>query len=214
MGQESPGDEVEAPVKETPSTPLLGGPDAPEGFDSQDVELEILQYPHPALRRENAAVEEFDGRLRKLADNLFRTLYTRGDGIGLAAPQVGVNLKVMVYNADPSSRDGETVFVNPRIVEISGETDVEKESCLSFPRMRGPVKRPVWVRVQAVDWDGCPFERRLSDFEARLFQHEYDHLYGVVYIDRLADSWRCAIQPDLNFLIEDYNRSGREDAAI
>mmetsp|Transcript_87976 Transcript_87976/g.249237 ORF Transcript_87976/g.249237 Transcript_87976/m.249237 type:complete len:308 (-) Transcript_87976:38-961(-) len=214
LGQDTSGGQA-APVREvvTPSEPLPAGPDAPEGFDSEARNLEILRYPHPALRRPNEPVKAFDGRLRQLADNLFSSMYARGDGIGLAAPQVGVNLRVMVYNPNPRSRDDETVFVNPRIVEVSPAKEVDAESCLSFPRMRGPVQRHRWVKVQAVDWDGCPFERSIYGFEARLFQHEYDHLDGVVYVDRLADSSRAALQPDLDFLVEDYRRAGGADEA-
>eukprot|EP00434_Breviolum_minutum_P002805 symbB.v1.2.002465.t2/scaffold99.1/size346285/21 len=107
------------------------------------------QYPHPALRQENEDIKSFDGRLRRLADNLFTTLYATGDGIGLAAPQVGINMRVMVYNPNPRTRDEETVFVNPRILSFGKEQDYEAEGCLSFPRIRGSVQRPTWVEVEA-----------------------------------------------------------------
>jgi len=88
------------------------------------------------------------------------------------------------------------------------------ESCLSFPRMKGPVYRPSWVEVEAVDFEGKPFQRRIDVFEARLFLHEYDHLDGVVYIDRLGEKALKRVEPDINFLINDYARSGRSDPAI
>merc|ERR1719343_965449 len=140
--------------------------------------LNVVQYPHPALRHANARIEVFDERLKQLAQNLFLTMYAQGDGIGLAAPQVGINLRVMVYNdqmaAEWGREEGETVFVNPEIVASSEDMDVETESCLSFPRMKGPVSRPIWVEVEAQDFEGNPFRRRIEGFEARLFQHEYD----------------------------------------
>jgi len=193
---------------------MEGGPFAPEGWDSREIDFEVLQYPHPALRRENAPVEAFDERLRQLSANLFRAMYRERGGVGLAAPQVGINLRLMVYNPAPDDKDEETVFINPRIVDQSPQTEVEKESCLSFPRMAGPVKRPLWVEVEAAQWDGSPFRRRIEGFEARLFLHEYDHLDGVVYIDRLADSALSAVRPDLDFLIREYQGAGGPELAL
>lgn len=207
-------EESQAPPPTDPNLPFHGGPYAPEGFATESMKLEIVRYPHPALRCSNAPVEAFDGRLRQLCDNLFKAMYAEGDGIGLAAPQVGVNLRVMVYNPEPGNPDEETVFINPRITDMARGYLVEKESCLSFPRISGPVKRPAWVEVEAADWDGCPFRRTIDGFEARLFQHEYDHLDGIVYIDHLADSARAAIQPDLDFFIQDYIKAGGTDPAL
>eukprot|EP00439_Symbiodinium_sp_Y106_P032519 s2504_g3.t3 len=135
--------------------PGRGGPYAPEGFDRRRMQLEIVRYPHPSLREQNEEIKVFDRRLRTLADNLFDTLYATGDGIGLAAPQVGVNLRVMVYNPDPRTRDEETVFVNPRIISFSDDKDWQAEGCLSFPRIRGNVQRPVWVEVEVVGSSGA-----------------------------------------------------------
>lgn len=201
------------PPRPTPDTPLPAGPDAPLGFDSEkNVDLPVLRYPHPALRRKNQNVEEFDGRLQKLADNLFCAMYAEGDdSIGLAAPQVGVNLRVMVYNPNPSTTEEETVFVNPKIVDFGGHSDIKTESCLSFPHMSGPVKRARSIKVNAVDLYGVPFSRTIRGTEARIFQHEYDHLEGVVYIDRLADSVLCGLQPNLDLLTQEYVKAGGEN---
>mmetsp|Transcript_35137 Transcript_35137/g.80984 ORF Transcript_35137/g.80984 Transcript_35137/m.80984 type:complete len:274 (+) Transcript_35137:65-886(+) len=187
--------------------PGRGGSYAPEGFDRRKMLFDIVRYPHPALREKNEEIKVFDRRLRRLADNLFDTLYATGDGIGLAAPQVGVNLRVMVYNPSPSTRDDETVFVNPRIIAFSDEKDWKGEGCLSFPRIRGNVQRPVWVDVEAVDWDGKPFQRRIDGFEARLFQHEFDHLDGVVFTDRFGGAAREKVEPDLDFFVKDFGAS-------
>jgi len=201
--------------------PLDGGPDAAPNFASERTLLDVVRYPHPSLRRENALIERFDARLEQLVDNLFLTLYNEGDGIGLAAPQVGVNLRVMVYNPRAMDRDpfgdktdDEVIFINPRIIKESSQKVLMDESCLSFPRMKGPVYRPSWVEVEAVDFEGKPFQRRIDGFEARLFLHEYDHLDGVVYIDRLGEKALKRVEPDINFLINDYARSGRSDPAI
>eukprot|EP00434_Breviolum_minutum_P002804 symbB.v1.2.002465.t1/scaffold99.1/size346285/21 len=142
----SSADQIDEVFEEEPGR---GGPYAPAGFDTKRMQFDIVRYPHPALRQENEDIKSFDGRLRRLADNLFTTLYATGDGIGLAAPQVGINMRVMVYNPNPRTRDEETVFVNPRILSFGKEQDYEAEGCLSFPRIRGSVQRPTWVEVEA-----------------------------------------------------------------
>jgi len=213
LGSPAPAPAPPAPPQPTPDTPLPGGPDAPLGFDREKVDLTIVRYPHPALRRKSEDVDAFDGRLRMLADNLLRSMYAAGDGIGLAAPQVGVNLRVMVYNPKPATTEDETVFVNPKIVEYGGLGDIKTESCLSFPGMRGPVKRAKWIRVEAVDVNGVAFARKIRGVEARIFQHEYDHLDGKLYIDRLAEPVLAGLQPNLDLLKEEYLKAGGEDPA-
>lgn len=194
--------------------PGRGGPYAPEGFDRQSMRYEIVRYPHPALRHENRPITVFDKRLRRLAANLFRTMYAAGDGIGLAAPQVGINLQVMVYNENPSNRNEEVVFVNPRIIESSQEATIQSESCLSFPRISGNIHRAAWVVVEAADWDGNLFQRRIEGFEARLFQHEFDHLTGVVMIDRFGEQSLQKVQGDINWFIKDFSESSQLEPAI
>jgi len=213
IGELFGGESAEETIDETDygdEEPGRGGPYAPEGFDRRRMQLEIVRYPHPSLREQNEEIKVFDRRLRTLADNLFDTLYATGDGIGLAAPQVGVNLRVMVYNPDPRTRDEETVFVNPRIISFSDDKDWQAEGCLSFPRIRGNVQRPVWVEVEAVDWEGNPFQRRIEGFEARLFQHEYDHLDGVVFTDRFGGAAREKVEGDLDFFVKDFSTSNPE----
>ncbi|CAE7561633.1 PDF1B [Symbiodinium sp. CCMP2456] len=131
------------------------------GYDTGPKLLEILKYPHPALRRPNAEVTDFGPKLRQLSENLFRTMYAKDNGCGLAAPQCGVNLRVMVYNyqrieGEGRKPEGEVVFVNPRITAHSEEECEMLEGCLSFPNFGAPVVRPAWVEVQAVDLDGSP----------------------------------------------------------
>ena len=200
----SSADQIDEVFEEEPGR---GGPYAPAGFDTKRMQFDIVRYPHPALRQENEDIKSFDGRLRRLADNLFATLYATGDGIGLAAPQVGINMRVMVYNPNPRTRDEETVFVNPRILSFGKEQDYKAEGCLSFPRIRGSVQRPTWVEVEAADWDGNPFQRRIDGFEARLFLHEYDHLDGIVFTDRLGESSKKKVEPDLEFFIKDFQNT-------
>lgn len=148
--------------------------------------LEVLLYPHPKLRAANLTVTDFDENLASFATELFEVMYET-DGIGLAAPQVGVNVRVMVYNptGEASEKDQEVVLVNPRYVNKSKGQTLFEEGCLSFPEIMGDVKRPKSIVVEAQDLKGDTFRLELEGLEARIFQHEYDHLEGVLFHDRM-----------------------------
>ena len=166
--------------------------------------LRVLKYPDPRLRAENAEITSFGDELKSIARRMFELMYA-ADGVGLAAPQVGINKRLMVYNefGNPKKWLSEIVLVNPRIVEKSTTTDVETEGCLSFPGMNGPVKRAKWVKVEALNLKGKKIKKKFTDFEARIFQHEYDHLEGVVYIDHLDAPSLESVQPRLDELSEE-----------
>ncbi len=164
----------------TTSVSALVDPDAP---------LSILQYPHPALRAPNHTVTVFDDALAALADKMFDLMY-EDDGVGLAAPQAGVNVRMMTYN-ETGERDhpeDQVVLVNPRIINTSGPKTVFEEGCLSFPQLYGDVVRPSRVRVKAQGLDGKSFYMNIDKFPARIFQHEFDHLQGVLFVDRMDDA--------------------------
>jgi peptide deformylase len=178
----------------------------------EGTELRIVKYPHPALRKPNelVTVEELkDGSIAKLAKEMFMVMYAAA-GVGLAAPQVGVNKRLMVYNqsGDPKKWLDEVIMVNPTIVESSEARNVETEGCLSFPGMDGPVERSKWIKVEAMNMKGKKIKRKFTDWEARIFQHEYDHLDGTVYIDRLDEEGRSKVQPRLNELIAEFGEGG------
>lgn len=168
--------------------------------------LEIVSYPHPALRAENAEISaEGLDVVGPLSRRMFDLMY-EADGVGLAAPQVGVNKRLMVFNPAGSreSRDEEVVWINPTIVETSAEAVVADEGCLSFPDMVGAVSRHQWVDVRGVDVAGETVEARYEGWTARIFQHEYDHLCGVCYVDRLDDDDRARVVPELEDLEGDF----------
>lgn len=146
--------------------------------------LPIRLYPDPVLRVQCAPVEDFGSDLRRLAADIIETMH-EAPGVGLAAPQVGVELRVAVVDAtagmDP---DAVRVLVNPRVVDSAG-VDTDTEGCLSIPDFTEKVTRPATVRVAAVDLEGVPFELNAEDLEARAIQHELDHLDGVLFVDRL-----------------------------
>jgi peptide deformylase len=174
--------------------------------------LRIVKYPHPALRQPNALItkEELDsGKIAQLAKEMFLLMYA-AEGVGLAAPQVGINQRLMVFNPTGDAKKwlDEVVLINPQIVERSTATDIETEGCLSFPDMNGDVERPKWIKVQALNGKGRTIKKKFSGWEARIFQHEYDHLDGVVYIDRLTEEGRKQVQPRLDTLIAEFGEGG------
>lgn len=144
----------------------------------------------PVLHRRAAAVEAFDEDLRTLIADMFETM-DRANGVGLAAPQIGVGLRVFVYgmtNDDDVPARG--VLVNPTLVtsKVPGsdpDPDEESEGCLSVPGESFPLKRAEWVRISGYDGDGGPVEFEATGWFARCMQHEYDHLDGRLYVDRL-----------------------------
>jgi peptide deformylase len=152
--------------------------------------LPVLQFPDPRLRQKSAPIrrEEIDDAMRKLAADMAETMYEE-PGIGLAAPQVGVHKRLVVMDTDWSAEDGERnlrVLLNPEIVSSSGETISKGEACLSVPDFSADVERAerVVVRARNLDWEELEFD--VGGLEAICFQHEIDHLDGVLYIDRIS----------------------------
>jgi len=157
-------------------------------------------------------MEELTGpgsEISKIAKEMFLVMYAT-QGVGLAAPQVGINKRLMVYNesGDPKKWMSETVMINPKIVEFSEAKDVEQEGCLSFPDMGGDVERSKWIKVEAQNLKGKKMKKKFKGWEARIFQHEYDHLDGTVYIDRLTEEGKDKVQPRLDELVSDFGEGG------
>ena len=174
----------------------------------EGTDLRIVKYPHPSLRAKNEIITEEElksGEVSKIAKEMFLVMYA-AEGVGLAAPQVGINKRLMVYNptGDKTKWLSETTMVNPEIVEYGEGKDVEIEGCLSFPNMNGEVQRSKWIKVEAMNLKGKKIKKKFKAWEARIFQHEYDHLQGTVYIDHLSDDGRTEVQPVLDDLIEDF----------
>jgi len=164
--------------------------------------LAIQMYPHTKLRDENKLVGVFDEELARLAEAMFKIMYET-DGVGLAAPQVGVNYRMMVYNeAGEPCQGKEVVLVNPTITKYSKAKDMFEEGCLSFPKIYADVERPSSVQIEAQNLLGKRFKMTLDGFEARVFQHEYDHLDGVLFHDRMTPEIVESVRADLDELIE------------
>ena len=144
---------------------------------------EVRLFGDPVLRVESERVESFDEELRRLVDDLLETMYD-ADGIGLAAPQVGVAARVFVYDVRDSDMDA-GVLVNPVIVDREGSSR-DEEGCLSLPGLTEIVERAEHVSVRGFDRDGNPVSFDADGLLSRCIQHENDHLDGVLFIDRVS----------------------------
>ena len=147
--------------------------------------LKIVKYPEPVLSQPGEPVTEFDAELKKLVDDMFETMYA-SQGIGLAAPQVAVSKRVTVIDLsqgkDPAQK---LVLVNPEVIFREGK-QYEEEGCLSFPEIREKVQRAAKVRIRAQDVKGKWFEMDGEELLSRAFQHEIDHLDGMLFIFRMS----------------------------
>jgi peptide deformylase len=164
--------------------------------------LAIRIYPDPILRVKCRPVTEIDARVKKLAADMVETMHA-APGVGLAAPQVGVDLRLAVVDVtigeDPSQV---TVMVNPEVVERSGlESDVE--GCLSLPGITDKVDRPAFVKVRAQDLEGSPIELVAEGFHARALCHEIDHLDGILFPDHLRGLRKERVRRQLKKLADE-----------
>lgn len=150
---------------------------------------EIVLMGDPVLRREADEVAEFDEQLRALVRDMYETMY-HADGIGLAAPQVGISKRVLVVDLRRAEEDEElpqrVALVNPKVVWSSDETHKQSEGCLSIPGLEEIVQRPAAVRVEAKDVRGNDVVVEAEELFGRALQHEIDHLDGILFLDRVS----------------------------
>lgn len=151
----------------------------------------IVIYGSPVLRNKSVDIDASYPDFKKLVDDMFLTL-TEASGVGLAAPQIGKNIRLFIVDCtpwgdeDPSLADYRRVFVNARIYERSEETDLFEEGCLSLPGIHENVRRPVRIRMRYLDENFVEHDEEFDGLPARVIQHEYDHIEGVVFTDRIA----------------------------
>ncbi|KAJ1424255.1 dubious peptide deformylase [Ochromonadaceae sp. CCMP2298] len=164
--------------------------------------LRILKYPHPKLRAPNLPITSFDAALTQTATEMLMVMYA-ADGIGLAAPQVGVNMNLMVFN-EKDDKEHEMILCNPEVVGASGIMALGEEGCLSFPQIYGQVQRNTWVEVSYQTLAGERVNRRFEGKPAIIFQHEFDHLDKVLFIDRLEEEDKKLNQKRLEKYVKKY----------
>jgi peptide deformylase len=164
-------------------------------------DLKIILWPDPRLKKISKPVESFDDNLRKLVERMF-VLMRESKGVGLAAPQVGENVRLFVMN--PNGEAGnDRVYVNPLLSQGDGEEEGE-EGCLSLPKVNINVWRNKTLKVQAQDLEGKSFEQTETGYLARIWQHEVDHLNGILLTDRMGPVARMANRKILRELEEKY----------
>ena len=154
----------------------------------------------PVLRRRSKEVEALNKNVESIVEELFQIMYSE-DGVGLAAPQIGVSLRIFVID------DGKPMaFINPKILWRSEDTNMSEEGCLSIPDVFEDVERSNSVVVEYLDFKGNVAKKQFLGYTARVIQHEYDHLDGVLFIDRIAPNRRIAIREKLISIIREANR--------
>jgi peptide deformylase len=148
--------------------------------------LPIKTYGAEVLRQKANNVTVFNEELKRLADNMVETMY-HAPGIGLAAPQVGVSLRLITVDVSHGELNDKLYKIaNPEVLEVSAETDRCEEGCLSVPGFSEAVVRPLWAKFSGQDLDGCSFVLEAEALLARCILHEIDHLNGILFVDRLA----------------------------
>lgn len=172
--------------------------------------LAIVPHPHPALRWKSKEVSRIDDELRSMIAEMFELMYA-ARGIGLAANQVALPYRLFVINptGDSEDRSQELVFINPQITRKNG-SETDEEGCLSLPEIFGPVTRATKIIIDAFDLDGRQFELELEDLHARVVQHEYDHLEGVMFTDRVPATELQRMQPLISDLEMQFRNRQKE----
>jgi peptide deformylase len=170
--------------------------------------MKIVQFPHPSLRWVARPLTAIDQKVIRAADELV-DLMIEARGLGLAAPQVALPYQLIVLNpnaGDPPQRDQAEVWINPVILERKGSVE-DEEGCLSFPKLYAKVRRAKTVKVQAYNLKGEALEINASDLAARVWQHEVDHLHGILFIDKMGPIARLASRGALKEFEREFHKA-------
>lgn len=170
--------------------------------------LPVYLYGHPVLRRETEEITAEYPDLGKLIADMWETMY-HSEGVGLAAPQIGRSIRLIVIDGtplaedDPTCKDSKMVLVNPELEVIEDREPVSRdEGCLSLPGLSEAVKRVEHIRLRWLDENFQPHEQEFEGFLSRIIQHEYDHLEGTVYMDRVSPIRRALLKSKLSALVK------------
>lgn|SRR5690606_17516191 len=168
------------------------------------MKLPIVAYGDPVLKRKAEEIDEDYPELDQLIENMFETMYA-AHGVGLAAPQIGLSIRLFVIDASPYADDDEPVlenfkkvFINPIMIEELGDKWLYNEGCLSIPDVREDVSRHETIRINYLDANWVEHEEEYSGLAARIIQHEYDHIEGKLFTDRLSPLRKAMIQGKLD----------------
>lgn len=172
--------------------------------------MKIVKYPHPALRTEARPVTAIDKDVQLAAGEMLELMYA-SEGLGLAAPQVDLPIQLLVMNfeGDPDKKEAEFVAINPVLVDTKGGVS-DREGCLSFPNLYQHVRRAKTVTVRAYNLRGELYEMTCHDLPARIWQHEIDHLNGILFIDKMGSVGRQRSEKDLEKFIADFEKAKKK----
>ncbi|MCB9922884.1 MAG: peptide deformylase [Planctomycetaceae bacterium] len=174
--------------------------------------MEIITYPHPTLRHKSKPIRRVDTALREIVREMFKLMY-EARGVGLAANQVDLPIRLFIANLEADPEKGEEmVFINP-VVSMPKGTEENEEGCLSLPGLYGNVVRPKKVRINAYNLQGEEINTDVDGLFSRVVQHETDHLDGVLFIDRMTESAKVEIEGELDVFETEFN-SRRETGGI
>ncbi len=169
--------------------------------------LKIIIYPNPILKQKAEKVEKITPEIQELVLAMKQTLATgeegRTKGVGLAANQIGVLKRIIVI----LTKEGIKAFVNPKILKLSRQKTIDKEGCLSLPEVWLEIKRPLSAEIEAVDENGQPIHIAVQGFPARIFQHEIDHLDGILFFERLGFFERLKTKVEINKIFKRIEKS-------
>ena len=179
--------------------------------ETPELDFVVTLYPGPILRKVAEPVRVVDDEVRRTIAAMFRRMVA-SKGVGLAAPQVGLQRRILVLNPTGDEQDA-LALVNPTIVSRSGFETILSEGCLSFPGIYADVRRLDRCTVSALDPQGKPIEQEYSGFVSRIIQHEYDHLEGILLVDRMSPADKLKNRAALEELVADYKR-GSPSAAV
>ncbi|SKB66069.1 peptide deformylase [Parapedobacter luteus] len=166
------------------------------------MKLPIIAYGDPVLKRKGVAIEKDYPDLQQLIANMFETMYA-AHGVGLAAPQIGLSIRVFVIDAspfvddDPTLKDFRKVFINAELLDEHGEKWAFNEGCLSIPEIREDVNRYPDIRIRYVDENWVEHEENFTGLAARIIQHEYDHIEGKLFTEKLSPLRKAMIKSKL-----------------
>ena len=172
---------------------------------TEALEFDLTLFPTPVLRKVADPITSFDEGLAQHVEAMFALMF-KSHGVGLAAPQVGRKERILVLNreGDPEKPELNRVLINPRITDRRGEKALYEEGCLSFPGIYAEVERLDECTVEAVDVKGEAFTETFTGFESRIVQHEFDHLEGILLVDRMSPADKLRNRAALEELIETY----------
>jgi peptide deformylase len=177
---------------------------------TDELHFELTLYPEPILRKPAESVGSYDAELEKIVAAMFQRMFA-SKGVGLAAPQVGLRRRILVLNHTGDRKD-DLVLVNPTITARSGPETVFDEGCLSFPGIYAEIRRPERCTVTAYDVKGAPIEKEFTDFQSRIIQHEFDHLEGILLVDRMSPADKQKNRAALEELVARYQRRQKPPA--